>query len=320
MPAIGRARYGFECPTRCVTARGPSNRSWSSTFPRRTRPCRPPRAACSFRCRSRSTPASRSGRTSRPLTATPTASRTVSSTWARSSRRTRSARTIRRSSARCSSRCRYVTSRYAHSEYQTVLSLRLKAELNRIAPAGTPRHFVVNTGGESGRERDQGRAAQPRDDVAGWRRRLHRVVRRRVSRPHARLRWPSRTGRRRDWASRRSTGRTFRFRPMDGAVAQGNARREDRSLKQLWDLLVSGRLPHAEKSKDTLPARDRRDRRVPRAAWPGRAGVRGGAAREPQRRTCARGRVASPPCSSSRFRARAACGWRARASCASSGS
>jgi hypothetical protein len=28
-------------------------------------------------------------------------------------------------------------------------------------------------------------------------------------------------------------------------------RREDRSLKQLWDLLVSGRLPHAEKSKDT---------------------------------------------------------------------
>src|SRR5713226_2906896 len=30
------------------------------------------------------------------------------------------------------------------------------------------------------------------------------------------------------------------------------ARREERSLKQLWDLLVSGRLPHAEKSKDTF--------------------------------------------------------------------
>src|SRR5262249_2181527 len=29
------------------------------------------------------------------------------------------------------------------------------------------------------------------------------------------------------------------------------ARREDRSLKQLWDLLVSGKLPRAEKSKDT---------------------------------------------------------------------
>jgi 4-aminobutyrate aminotransferase-like enzyme len=43
----------------------------------------------------------------------------------------------------------FVTSRYAHSEYQTVLSLRLKAELNRIAPSGTPRHFIVNTGAEA---------------------------------------------------------------------------------------------------------------------------------------------------------------------------
>jgi hypothetical protein len=31
----------------------------------------------------------------------------------------------------------FMTSRYAHSEYQTVLSLRLKAALTRIAPAGT---------------------------------------------------------------------------------------------------------------------------------------------------------------------------------------
>src|SRR5205807_1524458 len=37
----------------------------------------------------------------------------------------------------------FVTERYAHSEYQTVLSLRLKAALDRVAPAGTPRHFVV---------------------------------------------------------------------------------------------------------------------------------------------------------------------------------
>src|SRR5262249_54079728 len=43
----------------------------------------------------------------------------------------------------------FVVSRYAHSEYQTELSLRLKAALNRIAPAGTPRHFVVNTGAEA---------------------------------------------------------------------------------------------------------------------------------------------------------------------------
>ena len=43
----------------------------------------------------------------------------------------------------------YVASRYAHSEYQTVLSLRLKAALRRIAPAGSPRFFIVNTGAET---------------------------------------------------------------------------------------------------------------------------------------------------------------------------
>jgi 4-aminobutyrate aminotransferase-like enzyme len=43
----------------------------------------------------------------------------------------------------------YMVARYAHSEYQTALSLRLKQALNRIAPAGTPRHFVVNTGAET---------------------------------------------------------------------------------------------------------------------------------------------------------------------------
>lgn len=43
----------------------------------------------------------------------------------------------------------FVASRYAHSEYQTTLSLRLKAALTRIAPAGTPRFFLVNTGAEA---------------------------------------------------------------------------------------------------------------------------------------------------------------------------
>src|SRR5215467_134753 len=43
----------------------------------------------------------------------------------------------------------FAVSRYAHSEYQTVLSLRLKAALNAVAPPGTPRHFVVNTGAEA---------------------------------------------------------------------------------------------------------------------------------------------------------------------------
>jgi 4-aminobutyrate aminotransferase / (S)-3-amino-2-methylpropionate transaminase len=42
-----------------------------------------------------------------------------------------------------------VVNRYAHSEYQTVLSLRFKAALDGLAPAGVPRHFVVNTGAEA---------------------------------------------------------------------------------------------------------------------------------------------------------------------------
>ena len=42
-----------------------------------------------------------------------------------------------------------VVNRYAHSEYQTVLSLRFKAALDQLAPTGTPRHFVVNTGAEA---------------------------------------------------------------------------------------------------------------------------------------------------------------------------
>jgi 4-aminobutyrate aminotransferase-like enzyme len=39
--------------------------------------------------------------------------------------------------------------RYAHSEYQTSVSLRMKAALDRIAPEGAMRHFVVNTGAEA---------------------------------------------------------------------------------------------------------------------------------------------------------------------------
>ena len=43
----------------------------------------------------------------------------------------------------------FVASRYAHSEYQTTLSLKIKAALRRIAPQGTPRFFIVNTGAEA---------------------------------------------------------------------------------------------------------------------------------------------------------------------------
>lgn len=43
----------------------------------------------------------------------------------------------------------FVASRYAHSEYQTTLSLKLKASLSKIAPVGAPRFFIVNTGAEA---------------------------------------------------------------------------------------------------------------------------------------------------------------------------
>jgi 4-aminobutyrate aminotransferase-like enzyme len=145
----------------------------------------------------------------------------------------------------------FVTARYAHSEYQTVLSLRLKAELNRIAPAGTPRHFVVNTGGEavenaikaallnrvlSSEDRDGGFIVS--FDGAFHGRTLGSLAV--THRKKARLGFPTF-----DWPH-------ISFPVEILSAPKETARREERSLKQLWDLLVSGRLPHAEKSKDTF--------------------------------------------------------------------
>ena len=58
----------------------------------------------------------------------------------------------------------YAVSRYAHSEYQTAVSLRLKAELDRIAPR---RHAAPLRGQHrrrGGGERDQVGAAESRED------------------------------------------------------------------------------------------------------------------------------------------------------------
>ena len=144
----------------------------------------------------------------------------------------------------------YVTDRYAHSEYQTALSLRLKAELNRIAPAGTPRHFIVNTGAEavenaikavlmnrvlSSDDRDGGFVVSFEGAFHG--RTLGALAV--THRKKARLGFPTF-----DWPH-------VPFPVEDANSPKETARREERSLKQLWDLLVSGRLPHAEKSKDT---------------------------------------------------------------------
>ena len=134
-------------------------------------------------------------------------------------------------------------------EYQTVLSLRLKAALTRIAPPAR-RAFHRQHGAEAVENAIKSvlmnRVMTFRTATADY-----RVVRRRVSRrtlgalavthrKKARLGFPTF-----DWPH-------IPF-PVDEARApKETVRREDRSLKQLWDLLVSGRLPRAEKSKDTF--------------------------------------------------------------------
>jgi 4-aminobutyrate aminotransferase-like enzyme len=144
----------------------------------------------------------------------------------------------------------FVASRYAHSEYQTVLSLRLKAELTRVAPAGTPRFFIVNTGAEAVENAIKAvlmnRVMTSSDGDGGFIVSFDGAFHGRTlgalavtHRKKARLGFPTF-----DWPH-------IPF-PVDEAGApKQTERREDRSLKQLWDLLVSGRLPHAEKSKDT---------------------------------------------------------------------
>jgi 4-aminobutyrate aminotransferase-like enzyme len=143
----------------------------------------------------------------------------------------------------------FAVSRYAHSEYQTSLSLRLKAELNRIAPAGTPRHFVVNTGGEAVENAIKAallnRVMTSDEGDGGFIVSFEGAFHGRTlgslavtHRKKARLGFPTF-----DWPH-------ISF-PVEDASARETARREDRSLKQLWDLLVSGRLPHADKNKDS---------------------------------------------------------------------
>jgi L-lysine 6-transaminase len=144
----------------------------------------------------------------------------------------------------------YVMSRYAHSEYQTALSLRLKAELNRIAPAGTPRHFIVNTGAEAVENAIKSvllnRVMTSSEGDGGFIVSFEGAFHGRTlgslavtHRKKARLGFPTF-----DWPH-------ISFPVEEIGSPKETARREERSLKQLWDLLVSGRLPRAEKSKDT---------------------------------------------------------------------
>lgn len=132
--------------------------------------------------------------------------------------------------------------RYAHSEYQTVLSLRTKAALNAIAPKGTPRHFVVNTGAEAVENAikavllNRVRTAGEKDggfiisfDGAFHGRTLGALAV--THRKKARMGFPTF-----DWPQ-------ASFPTDDPASPAQTARREEKSLRQIWDLLVSGRLP-----------------------------------------------------------------------------
>ena len=144
----------------------------------------------------------------------------------------------------------FITSRYAHSEYQTALSLRLKAELNRIAPAGTPRHFVVNTGAEAVENAIKSvllnRVKTSNEPDGGFIVSFEGAFHGRTlgslavtQRKKARLGFPTF-----DWPH-------IAFPFEDEGAPKATARREERSLKQLWDLLVSGRVPRVEKLLDS---------------------------------------------------------------------
>src|SRR4051812_5535739 len=145
----------------------------------------------------------------------------------------------------------FITDRYAHSEYQTTLSLKLKAALSRIAPKGTPRHFIVNTGAEAVENAiksvlmNRVMTTDDRDGgfVVSFEGAFHGRTLGSLAVTHrkkARLGFPTF-----DWPHI-----PFPFEQKRSPKA--TLQREERTLKQLWDLLVPGRLPKAEKSRDTF--------------------------------------------------------------------
>ena len=159
----------------------------------------------------------------------------------------------------------YAVGRYAHSEYQTILSLELKAALDRIAPAGTPRHFVVNTGAEAvenaiksvllnrvktrAADPDLGAHEGPLDgrnlfivsfEGAFHGRTLGSLAA--TQRKRARLGFPTF-----DWPS-------AAFPVEDPRSAARTRRRDEKSLEQVWALLVTGRTPGAPRPREQFRA------------------------------------------------------------------
>jgi 4-aminobutyrate aminotransferase/(S)-3-amino-2-methylpropionate transaminase len=155
----------------------------------------------------------------------------------------------------------YAVSRSAHSEYQTALSLRLKAALDRMAPAGTPRHFVVNTGAEAvenaikavllnrakTRAQPSERASPPGGaDATGLflvsfegafhGRTLGSLAA--TQRKRARLGFPTF-----DWPH-------AAFPEEDRSSPTRTRRRTEKSLEQVWNLIVTGRIPGAPRPRE----------------------------------------------------------------------
>jgi 4-aminobutyrate aminotransferase/(S)-3-amino-2-methylpropionate transaminase len=155
----------------------------------------------------------------------------------------------------------YAVSRYAHSEYQTVLSLRFKAVLDRIAPAGTPRHFVVNTGAEAvenaikaallNRVRAVQGEREPSSHAPGQAERGLFIVSfdgafhgRTLGSLAATQRKRARTGFPTfDWPH-------ASFPEEDPTSPARTRRRDEKSLEQVWALIVTGRTPGAPRPEE----------------------------------------------------------------------
>ena len=177
----------------------------------------------------------------------------------------------------------FVASRYAHSEYQTTLSLQLKAALSKIAPAGTPRFFVVNTGAEavenaikavllnrvkmSPAEPGQAEASSDKQGffIVPFEGAFHGRTLGSLAATHkrkARLGFPTF-----DWPH-------ALFPVEDPRSRWRTQRRDEKSLEQVWTLLVTGRVVGAprplEQFRRQLKACDELLARLPadRSAWP----------------------------------------------------
>jgi 4-aminobutyrate aminotransferase-like enzyme len=149
----------------------------------------------------------------------------------------------------------FVVNRFAHCEYQTSLSLRLKARLDSIAPKGTPRHFVVNTGAETVENGMKAvllsrvRSAQAPEsgyfvisfDGAFHGRTLGCLAV--TQRKRAKAGFPTF-----DWPH-------VPFPAHDPDSLQLTERREQQALRKLWELIVTGRMATAPRSREAF-ARD----------------------------------------------------------------